>query len=179
MNRTSTDSSNSSETPSCNVKGNFIQAAPSFYWTNCQTANRRYSAATTPGRRRTAPLAQYLHPTLPSSPEPVVTDPQLLLFSAQGNMFKGFQHTAEIALQKAAEDCKITAAEATEILLEKVILCRFDQNFYIFDGGMYHLLSDDAINYLVRLDVYGHVTDQMKHASAARMDTFIKAVLNL
>lgn len=29
------------------------------------------------------------------------------------------------------------------------------------------------------LDVYGHVTDQMKQASAARMDTFIKDVLNL
>ena len=29
------------------------------------------------------------------------------------------------------------------------------------------------------LDVYGHVTDQMKQASAARMDTFIKDVLKL
>lgn len=29
------------------------------------------------------------------------------------------------------------------------------------------------------LDIYGHVTDQMKQASAARMDTFIKDVLNL
>ena len=29
------------------------------------------------------------------------------------------------------------------------------------------------------LDVYGHVTDQMKQASAKRMDTFIKSVLNL
>lgn len=29
------------------------------------------------------------------------------------------------------------------------------------------------------LDVYGHVTDQMKQASAARMDTFIKGVLKL
>ena len=29
------------------------------------------------------------------------------------------------------------------------------------------------------LDVYGHVTDRMKQASAARMDTFIKDVLNL
>ena len=28
------------------------------------------------------------------------------------------------------------------------------------------------------LDVYGHVTDQMKQASAERMDTFIKDVLN-
>ena len=29
------------------------------------------------------------------------------------------------------------------------------------------------------LDVYGHVTDRMKQVSAARMDTFIKDVLNL
>ena len=29
------------------------------------------------------------------------------------------------------------------------------------------------------LDVYGHVTNQMKQASAERMDTFIKDVLNL
>ena len=29
------------------------------------------------------------------------------------------------------------------------------------------------------LDVYGHVTDQMKQASAARMDSYIKDVLNL
>lgn len=29
------------------------------------------------------------------------------------------------------------------------------------------------------LDVYGHVTDQMKQASAARMENYIKAVLNL
>ena len=29
------------------------------------------------------------------------------------------------------------------------------------------------------LDVYGHVTDQMKQASAARMDSYIKDVLGL
>ena len=29
------------------------------------------------------------------------------------------------------------------------------------------------------LDVYGHVTDQMKEASAQRMEGFIKGVLNL
>ena len=29
------------------------------------------------------------------------------------------------------------------------------------------------------LDVYGHVTDQMKQASAARMESYIKDVLNL
>ena len=29
------------------------------------------------------------------------------------------------------------------------------------------------------LDVYGHVTDQMKQASAARMEGYIKEVLNL
>ena len=29
------------------------------------------------------------------------------------------------------------------------------------------------------LDVYGHVTDQMKQASAARMENYIKTVLNL
>ena len=29
------------------------------------------------------------------------------------------------------------------------------------------------------LDVYGHVTNQMKQASAARMETYIKDVLNL
>lgn len=29
------------------------------------------------------------------------------------------------------------------------------------------------------LDVYGHVTDQMQQASAARMDAFIKSVSNM
>ena len=29
------------------------------------------------------------------------------------------------------------------------------------------------------LDVYGHVTDQMKRESAARMESYIKDVLNL
>ena len=29
------------------------------------------------------------------------------------------------------------------------------------------------------LDVYGHVTDQMKQASAQRMESYIKDVLNL
>ena len=29
------------------------------------------------------------------------------------------------------------------------------------------------------LDIYGHVTDQMKQASANRMNSFIKDVLNL
>lgn len=29
------------------------------------------------------------------------------------------------------------------------------------------------------LDVYGHVTDQMKQASAARMESYIKGVRNL
>ena len=28
------------------------------------------------------------------------------------------------------------------------------------------------------LDVYGHVTDQMKQASAARMEAFIKGIAN-
>ena len=29
------------------------------------------------------------------------------------------------------------------------------------------------------LDVYGHVTEEMKQASAARMDSFIKSISNL
>ena len=75
----------------------------------------------------------------------------------QGGILNGFRSLARSAAGKATADCKITATEAVELLLGQVILRRFDQKFYVFNGQVYQYLSEDGLNYLIHATLYAHI----------------------